>query len=50
MLGVLNKADQASAEEIDQIRRHVEGGVGDLLEALLPMSARKALRSQQARR
>ena len=50
VLGVLNKADQASAEEIEQIRKHVEGGVGDLLEVLLPLSARQALRAQQTRR
>ena len=49
VLGVLNKADQASADEIAQIKRHVETGVGELLEALLPLSARQALAAQQAK-
>jgi GTP-binding protein EngB required for normal cell division len=42
VLGVLNKADQASAEEIAEITAHVLGSLGDLVEVLLPLSARKA--------
>jgi tetratricopeptide (TPR) repeat protein/GTPase SAR1 family protein len=45
VLGVLNKSDQASAEEIAQITEHVLGSLGDLVEMLIPFSARKAGKS-----
>jgi GTP-binding protein EngB required for normal cell division/Flp pilus assembly protein TadD len=46
VLGVLNKADQASAEEIAEIEAHVGRSLGDLLELLVPFSARRALQGQ----
>jgi GTP-binding protein EngB required for normal cell division/Tfp pilus assembly protein PilF len=46
VLGVLNKADQASADEIAEIEGHVTGSLGDLLEVLIPFSARRALQAQ----
>jgi tetratricopeptide (TPR) repeat protein len=46
VLGVLNKADQASAEEIAEIEAHVGRSLGDLLELLVPFSARRALQAQ----
>jgi tetratricopeptide (TPR) repeat protein/GTP-binding protein EngB required for normal cell division len=42
VLGVLNKADQASPQEIAEITAHVLGSLGDLVEVLLPLSARQA--------
>jgi tetratricopeptide (TPR) repeat protein len=47
VLGVLNKADQASAEEIAEIKAHVSGALGPLIETLRPLSAQKALRWQK---
>jgi tetratricopeptide (TPR) repeat protein/GTP-binding protein EngB required for normal cell division len=44
VLGVLNKADQTSADELRDIRTHVESALGDRIEVLLPFSAREALR------
>jgi GTP-binding protein EngB required for normal cell division len=44
VLGVLNKADQTTAEELAQIRAHVGSALGDRIEVLLPFSAREALR------
>ena len=44
VLGVLNKADQTSPEELRDIRTHVQSALGDRIEVLLPFSAREALR------
>ncbi len=46
VLGVLNKADQASTEELAGVVRHVQQGLGDRIEALLPLSARLALQGR----
>jgi GTP-binding protein EngB required for normal cell division/tetratricopeptide (TPR) repeat protein len=46
VLGVLNKADQASPEEREEVVRHVRGGVGQWIEDLVPLSARNALRAE----
>ncbi len=43
ILGVLNKVDQLGADEIQQLRRHIETALGGVIEALLPLSARDAL-------
>ena len=42
VLGVLNKADQASAEEIAETKAHVLGQLNDEIELLLPLSTRGA--------
>ncbi len=42
VLGVLNKADQTTPEELDRIRAHVQSALGDRVEVLLPFSARQA--------
>jgi GTP-binding protein EngB required for normal cell division/tetratricopeptide (TPR) repeat protein len=46
VLGVLNKADQASPEELEQVARHVRASVGEQIEDLVPLSAREALRAR----
>jgi len=43
VLGVLNKADQLSPEETAEVVTHISGELGDLVEAIIPFSARKAL-------
>jgi GTP-binding protein EngB required for normal cell division len=48
VLGVLNKADQASADEIAALLGHMKATLGDRVEALLPLSARDALAAQLA--
>lgn len=47
ILGVLNKIDRCTPEELEQIRAHVTRSVGDELETVVPFGARQAL---QARR
>jgi tetratricopeptide (TPR) repeat protein len=47
VLGVLNKTDQLSADEVAQLTAHVESELGGLVEVLVPLSARDALASQQ---
>jgi GTP-binding protein EngB required for normal cell division len=48
VLGVLNKADQASPEEVAQVLAHLSRSLGDRVAALLPLSARQALSAQLA--
>jgi hypothetical protein len=48
VLGVLNKIDQASAEEVETIVGHVTSELGDLVEALVPVSARLALAARKS--
>src|SRR6185436_3603898 len=48
VLGVLNKADQATPRELEQITAHVHATLGDRIEVLLPFSAREALPSPTA--
>jgi GTPase SAR1 family protein len=43
VLGVLNKADQAGADEVATLLGHVKATLGDRVEALVPLSARDAL-------
>jgi hypothetical protein len=43
VLGVLNKIDRASEEEVAQVTAHVAGSLGDLVETIVPISARRAL-------
>jgi GTP-binding protein EngB required for normal cell division len=48
VLGVLNKADQASQDEVAQVLAHLGRSLGDRVAALLPLSARQALAAQLA--
>jgi len=43
VLGVLNKADQLSADETTEILQFIGGELGDLVETVVPFSARRAL-------
>ncbi len=43
VLGVLNKADQLSAAEATEVTTFIGGELGDLVEAIIPFSARDAL-------
>jgi GTP-binding protein EngB required for normal cell division len=47
VVGVLNKADQADPEEVARVAAHVQAALGDRIEALVPLSARDAVRSKQ---
>ena len=47
VLGVLNKADQADPAELEAVRAHVAGAMGDRIEALLTLSARDAVRARR---
>jgi GTP-binding protein EngB required for normal cell division len=46
VLGVLNKADQADASELERLLAYVRSAMGDRIEALLPLSARDAVRAR----
>jgi GTP-binding protein EngB required for normal cell division len=48
VLGVLNKADQAGADDVTALLAHVKSTLGDRVEALVPLSARDALAAQLA--
>src|SRR3569623_2107267 len=43
VLGVLNKADQLSQGEIDEVTQIIGGTLGELVETIVPVSAREAL-------
>src|SRR6185312_9938112 len=43
VLGVLNKADQLSQAEIDEVTQFIGGTLGELVETIVPFSARHAL-------
>ncbi len=47
VLGVLNKIDRASDEEIGQVSAHVAASLGDLVEAVVPISARRGLEAKR---
>jgi tetratricopeptide (TPR) repeat protein len=47
VLGVLNKIDRASDEEVTAVSRHVAATLGDLVETIVPISARRALARRQ---
>jgi hypothetical protein len=46
VLGVLNKADQAEPQELGGLLDYVRGAMSDRIEALLPLSARDAIRAR----
>jgi GTP-binding protein EngB required for normal cell division/Flp pilus assembly protein TadD len=48
VLGVLNKADQAAADDVAALLAHVQATLGDRVEALVPLSARDALAAHLA--
>jgi hypothetical protein len=48
VLGVLNKADQAGADDLAVLLGHLQTTLGDRVEALVPLSARDALAAQLA--
>jgi len=48
VLGVLNKVDRASKEEVRAVVRHVESAVGELCEEIVPLSATRALAARRA--
>lgn len=43
VLGVLNKADQLAQSEIDEVTQFIGGTLGELVETIVPVSARAAL-------
>jgi small GTP-binding protein len=49
ILGVLNKIDRCSPEELQQILQHVTRSVGDELETVVPFGARQALQARRAK-
>ena len=49
VLGVLNKIDRASEDEVAQVSAHVAGSLGDLVEAIVPISARRGLEAKRSR-
>lgn len=48
VLGVLNKKDQLSARDVDELVAYVEVELGDRVELVVPFSARQALAHKQA--
>ena len=48
VLGVLNKADQAGADDVATLLAHVKSTLGDRVESLVPLSARDALAAHLA--
>lgn len=48
VLGVLNKADQLSASEITEVQEFIGTSLGELVETIVPFSARGALTHRQA--
>jgi len=42
VLGVLNKTDQLAPKEVDELLDHVSAELGELIEAVIPFSARQA--------
>jgi tetratricopeptide (TPR) repeat protein/GTPase Era involved in 16S rRNA processing len=47
VLGVLNKADQLSSEEINEVVTFINGSLGELVETIVPVSARHALEQKR---
>ena len=43
-VGVLNKIDRLSAEELEQVLAHLRDGFSELVESVLPVSTRQALK------
>jgi tetratricopeptide (TPR) repeat protein/GTP-binding protein EngB required for normal cell division len=48
VLGVLNKADQLSDDEIAEVVQFISGELGELVETIVPFSARRALEFKRA--
>jgi tetratricopeptide (TPR) repeat protein/GTPase SAR1 family protein len=48
VLGVLNKADQLSPEDTTEVVQFITGELGDLVETVVPFSARRALAWKRA--
>jgi tetratricopeptide (TPR) repeat protein len=48
VLGVVNKIDQVAAGEVDTILGHLTGELSDFVEALVPVSARRALAARKS--
>ena len=48
VLGVLNKADQLSADETREVVGFIAGELGDLVEAIVPFAARRAIAWKKA--
>jgi hypothetical protein len=48
-VGVLNKIDRLTDQELEQVQHHLESEFSDLVEAVIPVSARAALRALVAR-
>ncbi|HPH65259.1 MAG TPA: dynamin family protein [Kofleriaceae bacterium] len=48
VLGVLNKADQLSSSEIAEVRDFIGTSLGELVETIVPFSARSALAHKQS--
>jgi tetratricopeptide (TPR) repeat protein len=48
VLGVLNKIDGASDDDVRAVVRHVQGGVGSLVDEIVPFSATRALAARRA--
>jgi GTP-binding protein EngB required for normal cell division/Flp pilus assembly protein TadD len=48
VLGVLNKVDRAQPEEVEAVVAHVSGTVGELVETVVPFSAKQALAARRA--
>jgi tetratricopeptide (TPR) repeat protein/GTP-binding protein EngB required for normal cell division len=48
VLGVLNKVDGATDEDIAAVVRHVQGGLGALVDEIVPFSATRALKARRA--
>ncbi len=47
VLGVLNKADQLSASEVTEVVEFIGGTLGELVETIVPVSARNALEHER---
>jgi tetratricopeptide (TPR) repeat protein/GTPase SAR1 family protein len=48
VLGVLNKVDGATEDDIRAVARHVQGGLGELIDEIVPFSATRALAARRA--
>jgi Flp pilus assembly protein TadD/GTP-binding protein EngB required for normal cell division len=48
VLGVLNKIDGASEDDVGAVIRHVQGAVGALVDEIVPFSATRALAARRA--
>lgn len=49
VLGVMNKADQLSESEVTEVTTFIRGQLGELVEAIVPVSARNALEHKRGK-